>query len=114
MDLRLINSDPILRDTPIGRLRVERYGRGPKAWFAVVKLPHGKYDPNGPGTIIKTLEPGSSVLDAIYGKRFWERAEVFDRWQRQQQIESKVHEDQLADAADAFKSKLVFALEKTQ
>jgi hypothetical protein len=92
MDLDALNRDPILKNTPLGQLRLERYGRGAHAWIGVIRIPHGRFDPNGPGEIIHTLEPGTDVFAAVYGRRFWEQ-----RWVAQA-IEARELAEQESDA----------------
>jgi hypothetical protein len=73
VDVDALNDRSLLADTPIGELRVFRYGPG----VAV-----GVVDRHRPEKqpmvlhIVNPTEKRGTVLDAIYGKRFWEDAAV--------------------------------------
>lgn len=110
MDLDALNRDPILHDTPLGRLRLERYGAGPKAWIGVVMVPPGPFDPCAPARIIHTLEPGSDVFAALYGRRFWESDAIHRAWLAQQDAEElegiKADADSSAQGRELFERAL--------
>lgn len=113
MDLDVINADPLLDDTPIGRLRLERYGRGANAWIAVVQVPPGDYDPDTtPGRIIHTLKPGEDVFAAIYGKRFWEQRAVRERWCREQDAAEQAVDDAAREGSEVLVDALVSAAKR--
>ncbi len=68
MNLTAINEDPLLHDTPIGRLKVVRM----RGWLGVAVV-----DPRtGKERIIHELKRGGTVLDAVYGKRAHEAGPV--------------------------------------
>jgi hypothetical protein len=76
MDAGALNDAELLTGTPIGDLVVRRYGRG--AGVCVVAVVD-RHDPDRPARQVHVIDPGKAgggVLDAIYGKRFWESAAV--------------------------------------
>ncbi len=73
MDLEALNDPDLVRDTPIGDLVVRRFG-GVAHGVGVVN----KHDAER-SRLIHIVEPwkqGAGVLDAIYGKRFFESEAV--------------------------------------
>lgn len=64
MDLEPLNDPELCRDTPIGDLVVMNWCGRPHV--AIVDRP------DAAPRIVHVLEPGSTVLDAIYGKRTFE------------------------------------------
>jgi hypothetical protein len=64
MDWTALDDGALLRDTPTGKLAVREFGGSP--W--VVRL--NMHDESRPPQLLH--EVGSSVLDALYGKAFWE------------------------------------------
>lgn len=72
-DIAALNDNDLLRDTPVGDLEVVMWCGEPAV---AIKNPHA---PDRPGRIVHTLGKGS-VLDAIYGKRFFEGAQVLEAY----------------------------------
>jgi hypothetical protein len=68
MNLAAINDDPLLHETPIGRLKVVRM----RGWLGVAVIdPH-----TGKERVVHELKRGGTVLDAVYGKRWAEAGAV--------------------------------------
>lgn len=78
-DIDALNDPELLSDTPIGDLEVIR-------WCGELSVAiKNRHDPERPGRIVHTLGSGG-VLDAIYGKRFFEGAQVLEAYGRQAEI----------------------------
>lgn len=68
MNLTAINDDPLLHETPIGRLKVVKM----RGWTGVAVVdPH-----TGRERVIHELKRGGTVLDAVYGKRWAEAGPI--------------------------------------
>jgi len=86
VDLDALNTPELVRDTPIGDLVVKRFGGvqgvGVCHWHVPEKSPR----------LIHVVDPtkrGGGVLDAIYGKRFWECDAVVEVHARAQEVVDK-------------------------
>lgn len=78
MDASCLDDQSLLADTPTGRLCVIMFAGAP--WVAR-RHPH---DPDRPPQLIQEVTPEQGVLDAIYGKAFWEQSahrKAYERFQ---------------------------------
>ncbi len=99
LDLDAVNADPMLRDTPLGDLKVIMWGGEPAV--AIIN----RHDPDAFPRVVHMVAEGG-ILAAMYGRRFWEQREVRAAYERKEErrIESaaSVKADRNADIERDF------------